>query len=103
LQFQVRTNQHYYLAVTNAGTITNMTYGFVPQILGATIRSNRQFQLISGVGPALNYTFQASTGLTSHTIWSNLYSGTFPSTGAVYLDMTATNFGRRFYRIAVGP
>jgi hypothetical protein len=105
LQFPVTPNQHYYLVVTNAGTLTNITYGFVPQIFGSVIvdKAKRQYQLRSGIGPALSYTFQASTALTTRTVWSNLYSATFPTNGATYLDTIATNSSQRFYRIAVGP
>jgi hypothetical protein len=103
LQFQATTNQHYYLVVTNGGTLTNMMYGLVPQILGTAIRSNRQFEVRSGVGPPLNYTFQASAALGSQAAWSNLYTAIFPTNGATYLDTAATNFSKRFYRIKPGP
>jgi hypothetical protein len=91
----------YYLVVTNGGRITNLTYGFVPRIYGA--KSNDQFQLRSGIGPALPYAFQASTTLGAQTVWSNLFSTNFPTNGAVYLDTKATNFSQRFYRVVPVP
>ncbi|PYJ06961.1 MAG: hypothetical protein DME25_05085, partial [Verrucomicrobia bacterium] len=103
LQFAATTNQPYWLIITNGGSLTNFTYGFVPQIAGSLIKSNRQFRLQSGVGPALNYTFQASTGFVAQAAWTNLYTATFPTNGATYIDSKATNFSRRFYRIAPGP
>ena len=103
LQFAATTNQPYWLIITNGGTLTNLTYGFVPQIAGSLINPNHQFQLQSGVGPALTYTFQASTGFVAQAAWTNLYTAAFPTNGATYIDSKASNFSRRFYRIAPGP
>src|SRR5206468_820677 len=81
LQFQATTNLHYYLVVTNGATVTNMTFGFVPQI--SAVKSNSQMQLKSGVGPPLSYTFQGSTVLVQP-IWSNLFTAKFPTNGLTY-------------------
>src|SRR5262249_11698193 len=32
IQFQATPTQHYYLVITNSATVTNMTFGFVPQL-----------------------------------------------------------------------
>src|SRR5438270_12106428 len=54
VQFQATTNLHYYLVVTNGATVTNMTFGFVPQLSATKLSS--QLQLKTGVGPQLSYT-----------------------------------------------
>jgi len=101
VQFQTTSKQHYYLVITNGASVTNITYGFMPQIFGTAIRSNNQFQIRMGAGPELSYTLQASTDLTAQAPWFNLYT-VFSTNGGNYLDMM-TNFGRRFYRLVPGP
>jgi hypothetical protein len=98
LQFHATPTQHYYLVITNSATVTNMTFGFVPQLSGSI--SNNQFQLKTGVGPALPYTVQASEVIG---VWTNLYSAVFPTNGLTYVDVTSTNFNQRFYRVAPVP
>ena len=103
LQFHVVSGQSYWLAVTNGAALTNLTYGFVPQIASYGMQLSGQFQLRSGVAPPLTYSLQAAPALSSQHGWSNLISAIFPSNGLTYLDFDATNFSRRFYRIVPAP
>jgi hypothetical protein len=98
VQFDVSPTEHYYLVVSNSATITNMTFGFIPQI--SVVHSSGQFQLKSGVGPALPYTFQATPEIGG--AWSNFFSAVFPTNGITVSDLSATNFNERFYRLVPG-
>jgi hypothetical protein len=47
-----------------------------------------------------DYIMQASTNLTT---WTSLYTNFAPTPPFVWVDTTASNFARRFYRIQLGP
>jgi len=84
---------HYALLAVSSGAPSR------PQLSGFTF-SNGTFSLtISGdTGP--DYVVQASTNLRD---WTSIFTNHSPIPPFVWMDLVASNFSQRFYRIQPGP
>jgi hypothetical protein len=59
--------------------------------------SNGSFEFAFYGAVGSNYTLQASSSLTN---WTSLFSFACTNSPTVVLDASATNYSRRFYRVA---
>jgi len=71
----------------------------LPSLAGTNLPGSGGFQLSVGGGIGPGYRLEDSTDLL---IWSNLYTFTNIEAAPQFLDLSATNYSRRFYR-AVWP
>ena len=74
-----------------------------PPVLGAVTRQpDGNFSLLFSGPASFGYSVRATTNLlTPLAGWTVLGTGTFGGVGASYLDLTATNYPQRFYRVTI--
>jgi hypothetical protein len=70
--------------------------GGVPYFLPPYFFTNALQLPVTNVIPAVTYRLLASTNLT---VWSSIATATPPANATLFVDPTATNYSKRFYRL----